>query len=350
MNRYLFLFILPLSLVSQAQKPKSIILMIGDGMGVAQIQAGRITKGAPLHLEKCSAIGFSFTHAADDFITDSGAGATAIAIGKKAKNGAIGVDAAEKPQPTLLELCEKKGKATGLVATSSITHATPASFIAHVPNREMHEAIALDFLKTDIDVFIGGGRKYFRNRSDQRNLLQELGSKGYQVKNNWEECSSISQGKLACFLADNGLLKVSEGRGSMLKDATAHSLGLLSKGKKGFFLMVEGSQIDWGGHANDAQYISSEMIDFDDAIGEALAFAQKNPETLLIITADHETGGFALQNGNLEKKTVEGAFTTGQHTGVMVPVFAYGPGAKQFIGMYDNTELFYKISALLDLK
>lgn len=350
MKIYLTLSLLLAGQLVLAQKPKSVILMIGDGMGVSQVYAGRVAKGSALNLEACTAIGFSFTHAADDFITDSGAGATAISIGKKAKNGAIGVDKNEQAHPTLLELAERKGKATGLVATSSITHATPASFIAHVPDREMHEAIALDFLKTDIDVFIGGGRKYFRTRSDLRNLTQELGAKGYQVRNSLEECSAVKKGKLACFLAENGLLKVNEGRGSMLKDATALSLKLLSEQKKGFFLMVEGSQIDWGGHANDASYITSEMIDFDDAIGVALNYAKENPETLVIITADHETGGFALQNGNLEKKTIEGAFTTGQHSGVMVPVFAYGPGAEQFIGMYDNTMIFFKISSLLDLK
>lgn len=349
MKHLLWLFLILTSFRPYAQVPKKVILMIGDGMGTSQIYAARVVKGAPLSLERCTAIGFSFTHAADDFITDSGAGATAIAIGKKANNGGIGVDADNIPHRTLLEMCEKKGMATGLVATSSITHATPASFIAHVPSREMHEAIALDFLKTDVDVFIGGGRKYFRTRKDNRNLMPELEKKGYIVKNSMEECATVVKPKLACFVAEDGALKVKEGRGEMLREATKHSLYLLNQQKKGFFLMVEGSQIDWGGHANDTEYITSEMLDFDKAIEDALNFAKKDGETLVVITADHETGGFALNGGSIQSRKIEGAFTTGQHTGVMVPVFAYGPGAERFIGMYDNTALFDKIKALLQL-
>jgi alkaline phosphatase len=350
MKNFLICLLIFNGLISEAQLPKKVVLMIGDGMGTAQIYAAKVVKGSPLALERCTTIGFSFTHAADDFITDSGAGATAIAIGKKANNGGIGVDADNKPHPTLLEMSERKGMATGLIATSSITHATPASFIAHVPSREMHEAIALDFLKTDIDVFIGGGRKFFRTRKDGRNLVPELEKKGYTVKNSMEECKQVLRPRLACFVAEDGALKVREGRGEMLFDATKHSLKVLSQDKNGFFLMVEGSQIDWGGHANDTDYITSEMLDFDKSIEAVLDFAANDRETLVVITADHETGGFALNGGNLQARKIEGAFTTGQHTGVMVPVFAFGPGAERFAGMYDNTLLFEKIKELLRLR
>ncbi len=350
MKSIFLIFFLFLSSLTQAQqKPKKFILMIGDGMGVAQVYAGRVAKGSPLSLEQCQAVGFSFTYSADDFITDSGAGATALSIGKKAKNGAIGVDEFDKPHPTLLEMAEVKGLSTGLVATSSITHATPASFISHVPSRKMNDEIAADFLKTEIDVFIGGGRKFFRTRKDGRNLIEELEKKGYTMKNSIEECLTVKKGKLGCFVAEDGALKVSEGRADMLKKATEHAINLLDQNKKGFFVMIEGSQIDWGGHANQIDYITSEMIDFDNAIESAIQFAKADKETLVVITADHEAGGLALNAGSIKDKTVEGAFTTGNHTGVMVPVFAYGVGAEEFTGMYDNTELYFKIKKLLDL-
>jgi alkaline phosphatase len=167
--------------VAGPSRAKNVILLIGDGMGISQIQAGLTANKGKLHLMQFPVTGFSLTESSDQYITDSGAGATAIAIGRKTYNGAIGVDSAGVPQQTILESAERKGLATGLVATCSITHATPAAFIAHQPKRSLEEAIAADFLKTDIDVFIGGGLRYFTQRQDGRDLLAELKAKGYQV-------------------------------------------------------------------------------------------------------------------------------------------------------------------------
>ncbi len=257
--------------------------------------------------------------------------------------GAIGVDATGKPIPTILEIAERNGLATGLVATCSITHATPACFISHQPSRSLDEAIALDFLKTDIDVFIGGGRKYFSQRSDGLNLNDSLKRRGYQIANSIKEVQQITKGKLAAFLADEQQAKFSEGRGDELVKSTAAAIQLLKGNKKGLFMMIEGSQIDWGGHSNDTRYIVDEMIDFDNAIGKVLDFAAADGNTLVIITADHETGGFSIVGGDMKTGMVEGKFTTGNHTGVMIPVFAYGPGAEQFSGIYQNTEIYHKM-------
>ncbi len=328
---------------TKPRSPKNVILLIGDGMGVSQVYAGWVASKGSLQLERTTHTGFHKNRSADSFVTDSGAGATAISIGKKAKNGAIGVDADGNPQPTLLEIAEQNGKATGLLATCSITHATPASFIAHQASRGSVEDIAADFLKTDIDVFIGGGRDHFTKRGDGRNLIDELRARNYQIAHSIEEAQKVTSGKLAAFVADKEQPKVSEGRGDQLLQSVKTSLGILNRNKKGFFLMAEGSQIDWGGHANDTQYIVDEMLDFDQAIGAALDFAEKDGHTLVVITADHETGGFSVNNGDIATGKVEGKFTTKGHTGVMIPVFAFGPGAEAFSGIYENTDIFGKI-------
>lgn len=330
----------------KSEKPKNVILLIGDGMGLPQLQAGLIANKGQLFIQNFKYTGLISTHSADNYITDSAAGGTAISSGVKTYNGAIGVDVNENPVKTILEDAEDKGLATGLVSTSSITHATPASFIAHQTSRNMYEEIAADFLKTDIDVFIGGGYKHFTEREDGRNLANELEQKGYVVEQDLNKIKKGKKGKLAGFTAPEHNGRVAE-RGDMLPVSTKTAITVLSKNKKGFFLMVEGSQIDWGGHAGSTIYVVEEMLDFDQAIGEALEFASKDKETLVIVTADHETGGMAILEGNPETGMVKGEFTTGGHTGLMVPVFAYGPGAEEFIGFLDNTDINKKIKELI---
>lgn len=346
------LLILPLGCFAQKERkiqhPKNIILLIGDGMGTAQIFAGIAANKAPLNIERSKVIGFHKNQPTSGFITDSAAGATAFATGEKTYNGAIGVDKDKKSLITILEIAEQKGLATGLVATCNITDATPSSFIAHQPARAMMDEIAADFLKTDIDVFIGGGRKHFAQRKDGKNLVEELKTKNYQIANSIEEVQQVKSGKLAGFLADENPVKISEGRGDQLLVSFQTALNILNQNKKGFFMMTEGSQIDWGGHANDTQYIVNEMLDFDKAIGAAFDFADKDSNTLVIITADHETGGFSVFG---EKDgVIDGKFTTKGHTGVMIPVFAYGKGAELFSGIYNNNDIFHKMLKAFDFK
>ncbi|MEJ7587791.1 MAG: alkaline phosphatase [Ferruginibacter sp.] len=325
------------------QHPKNIILLIGDGMGTSQIYAGLTANKGTLNLERCKSIGFHKNQSADNYVTDSGAGATAFSIGKKTYNGAIGVDATKLAHTTILEMAVKNKLATGLVVSCSITHATPASFIAHQTSRGMVEEIANDFLKTSIDVFIGGGKNHFDHRKDGKNLLDSLREKGYQVQDTLPEITRIKSGKLAGFIAMEEPPKVSEGRGDQLLQSTQTALHILQQNKKGFFLMIEGSQIDWGAHANDGDYVIKEMLDFDKAIGAALDFAEKDGNTLVIITADHETGGLALTGGDMKTGNVEMKFITKSHTGTMIPVFAVGPQAETFSGIYENTDIFLKM-------
>lgn len=324
---------------SPPARPRNIILMIGDGMGLTQIYAGMTANHGWLNLEKCRHIGLSKTNSARQYITDSAAGATALATGQKTYNGAVGVDTLGRAVPTILEIAERNGLATGLVATTYITDATPASFIAHQPQREMGEEIAADFLKTDVDLFIGAGIEHFKNRKDGRNLVAELRQKNYQVSFNIDSISNIQRGKIAGFVSDDRW----EQRGDQLLKATKTAINILKQNSKGFFLMVEGSQIDDGGHANNTNRVIEEMLDFDKVIGEVLSFAEKDGNTLVIITADHETGGLTIVDGSLKTGRVEGRYSTKGHTSVMVPVFAFGPGADSFMGIYHNNAIFFKM-------
>ncbi len=333
------------------KRPKNIILMVGDGMGLAQVTAGLYMNNNKLNLEAFPIIGLHKNYPKETtLITDSAAGATAFACGEKSYNAAIGVNADSMPVKTILEIAEEHGLATGLVATCAITHATPASFIAHQKKRDMFEPIAADFLKTDVDLIIGGGKKYFDNRvQDNRNLYKELENKNYQVSDFFKEelkDVKLTGQNLAYFTANDHPLQASQGR-DYLPSTSRFAADFLKKrsSKKGFFMMIEGSQIDWGGHANNSDYIITEMLDFDKAIGEILAFAKQDGETLVIVTADHETGGYSINKGSVLGK-LETKFTTDYHTGTMIPVYAYGPGAEAFSGIYENTAIFDKMKQL----
>lgn len=329
----------------KSKKPKNIILFIGDGMGASHIFAAMTANKNNLYIENFKHIGFSKTQAANNYITDSGAGGTAIACGVKTYNGAIGVDIDKTPVKSFLKYAEENSKATGLVSTSSITHATPASFIANNTSRNNYEEIAADFLKTDIDLFIGGGRDNFEKRKDNSNLSDELRKKEYSVVYDLDGLLNISNGKIAGLLYDGHCPKIPK-RGNMLEVSTKKAIEILNQDKDGFFLMIEGSQIDWGGHLKNQNYVINELLDLDKAIGIALEFAASNKETLIIVTADHETGGISVNNGNMTTGNVETKFTTSHHTGIMVPIFAIGPGAEEFIGIYENTEIFNKMMEL----
>jgi alkaline phosphatase len=330
-------------------RPKNVILFIGDGMGLSHVYAAYTRNKGHLNMMNCPYTGFSMTQSASGYITDSGAGATALSCGKKTYNNALGMGADSIPCRTIIEYAEEKGMSTGLISTSAITHATPAAFIAHQKNRSFFEAIAADFLKTDIDVFIGGGADHFSKRSDGADLIDQLRDKGYEVVMYPSCIDTFHSDKVAVFTAPMNNPRYSNGRGNMLPDATEQAISLLSKNDKGFFLMVEGSQIDWGSHGQNIDYVVEELIDMDNAVGKALAFASETGNTLVIITADHETGGLVITDGNMAEGKVSVRFTTLGHTGIMVPVFAYGIGAERFSGVYDNTAIFSKIMNLLNL-
>ena len=219
---------------SQSPKPRNVILMIGDGMGLSQISGAMTIKKAPLTLELFPISGFAKTYSADSYITDSAAAGTALATGTKTDNGTIGIDVNGHPILSILNESEDAGLATGMVVTSYVTHATPASFIAHQVNRNMYEEIAEDFLKTDIDVFIGGGRNHFEKRKDKRILTNDLRNNGYQIAYTLEEVQKVSQGKLAGLLAKRHMPPVAK-RKDMLPRSVEVALQILDNNQKGFF-------------------------------------------------------------------------------------------------------------------
>ncbi|MGB0838709.1 MAG: alkaline phosphatase [Chitinophagales bacterium] len=328
------------------QNPKNIILMIGDGMGLAQVTAGMYMKPDKLALEAFKHIGLIKTHAANNLVTDSAASATAFSCGQKTYNGAIGVNTDTVAMKTILESAEEEGLETGMISTCSVTHATPASFVAHQAKRSMHEEIAADFLNAGVELVIGGGRKYFNQRTDSIDLIAQLEEQGYAVDSTIESMNA-DMDKFYVFTDNEHPEKAREGR-TWLSAASQLAIKRLDKSKKGFFLMIEGSQIDWGGHANDSDYIITEMLDFDKTIEKVLEFVKQDGETLLLVTADHETGGYALNPGS-ERGNIVPGFTSKKHSAIMIPVYAYGVGAENFSGIYENTALYDKMMKALKL-
>jgi alkaline phosphatase len=324
------------------EKPKNIILLIGDGMGLAQINAAIIEQKDRLNIQSAHYIGFSDVRSYDNLITDSGAGATALSIGKKTYNGAIGVDGDTIPRETILEKAASLNMGTGIVASCGLTHATPASFYAHQPSRKMDSAIASNFYGKNITVAAGGGLPYF----DIKRLISE----GYTVTENYKQLPENHDGKIVAFYGkDNHPPKISEKRGNWLPDATKLALNVLDKNDKGFFMMIEGSQIDWGGHANDLPYVTSELMDFDKTLGIVLDYAAKNKNTLVVVTADHETGGLTLlKDDKNQNERIKPHFSTSHHSGIMVPIMAWGPGASLFSGYLDNTDIYWKMMGLFN--
>ncbi len=336
-------------------KVKNIIFLIGDGMGLAHVAATTIYNNyQPLAIERADYIGLQKTYSANNRVTDSAASGTALATGVKTNNGVIGLDAKGNPAESILEKASRGGLSTGLVATYAVTHATPASFIGHVKDRGMEEEIATYFLKTDIDVFLGGGRKYFADRKDKRDLTKDLEAKGYTMIYDVADIASVEANKLGGLFASAGMAKMRDGRGDYLPTATAKALEILSKNKKGFFIMIEGSMIDGGGHANDIQMVVDETMDFDKAVKVAFDFADRNPGTLVVVTADHETGGLTLPSGkpdfSLPDQGVQYKFSTGGHTGTFIPIYAYGAGAGNFSGVMENTDIPKIMARLLGVE
>jgi alkaline phosphatase len=328
--------------VKKSPEIKNLIFLIGDGMGVATLYAGMTVSDHPLNIERCPVAGLQKTTASDNYITDSAAAGTALASGKKTKNGVIGLDAAGNPVKTILNIAEEHGLATGMVVVTTVTDATPASFVAHDASRGNAESIAKDYLNTGIDLFIGGGYDYFGKRKDKVNLIDSLKARGYEIDTTMAMVTGSTAKKIAGLVYPSQVPYRLKGRGDMLLAGTKKAIDVLSKNSKGFFLMVEGSHIDHGGHDNDAAVLTDEVLDFDQAVGAALDFAKKDGHTLVVITADHETGGVTIVGGNANNHTVKLNFSSKAHTAVMVPVFAFGPGAEKFGGIYENTDFIGK--------
>lgn len=300
---------------------RNVVLMIGDGMGAEHVWASWLSNKGALNITTLPVTGFSITTSASHTITDSAAGGTAIACGCKAVNGQLGMDAQGNHHESLAVQMRRAGKSTGLVVTKSITDATPAAFYAHTTNRYHTAEVAAALVDAGFDVIAGGGAGDFTEA--QREQLQKR--------------------SLRCELAAPKECPPASVRGDWLPEQVAAALALLEKDKDGFFLMVEGSRIDTSAHKNDLAETVRETLDFDRAVGVVLKWMQQHPDTLLVVTADHQTGGLSLHGGSRERGEVDGRFSTFSHSGVAVPVYAAGAGAEQFCGVQQNTALAPKI-------
>ena len=326
----------------------NVILMIGDGMGLTQMYAAYTVNNGSLSIERCQYVGLVRTHAANGYITDSAAAGTAIACGEKTNNGMLGVRPDGSRLKSMLEYAADNGLSTGMVVTCELTHATPASFVAHVNGRNENENIAMDFAHSKINVCIGGGRKYFENREDNKNVTDMMKAKGFRVAYTMDEVKATQEGNLLALLADIALDPY-PARGEMLPEAVATAINILNQNQKGFFLMVEGSQIDWAAHDNCQECVVNEMLDFDRAVKIAFDFTESDGNTLVIVTADHETGGMSILNGNFETGGLTTHFSSKGHTGVPVPVYSFGAGAEKFTGIFNNTEFLPRILELYQI-
>lgn len=339
--------------VHAAQSPKNVILMIGDGMGLAQVTLTRLSlneSSPPLNMDSMQYTAFVKTHSANATVTDSGAAATALATGFKTNNGMISTLPNGTQVQTILEAAGELKKASGLVTTTTITHATPAAFGAHVKARKREADIAVQYLEKKIDVLLGGGRMFFipqsqekSRRTDDRDLLAEAKSAGYTFVDARDGLLAATGNKLLGLFQMGSLTTKSPE--PTLAELTDKAIRVLSGDPDGFFLTVEGGQIDWTCHNNDAPGTVKQMFDFDAAIGKALDFARKQGDTLVVVTADHDTGGLSIvypdADSDARFKTV---WTTKGHTGCNVPLFADGPGADLFTGVLDNTDVPKKIA------
>ncbi|MFY1047867.1 alkaline phosphatase [Chryseobacterium sp. GP-SGM7] len=317
---------------------RNVILLIGDGNGLSQISSSVLANRGQLTLTQLKNIGLIKTTSADNFTTDSAAGATAFATGKKTKNRFIGVDAEGKNTPSITEILSEKGFNTGVITTDEIVGATPSAFYAHQKDRGMEKEIAEDLLTSKLTFFSAGGKSKISPNHQ------------FVIANQPEEIGKNKAEKLAYFMSENGVPQVLKGRDNLLANVVENSLAFLKNKKKPFFMMIEGAQIDTGGHSNNVGTIVTEGIDFDRAITKAIQFADQNPGTLVVITADHETGGFSIPHGDMKTSTVEGDFTTDDHSATLIPVFSYGSGSENFTGVYENNEIFHKILKALKLK
>jgi alkaline phosphatase len=387
--------------------PKNVILLIGDGTGPQQLgllmdwadAAGK----SPTAFERLAnegSTGVLRTAPATGPLTDSAAGATALATGVSTDNGVISMDPEGKVLATCLEDARAKGKRTGLVSTAAITDATPACFAAHVGNRGEQEDIARQYVHDGLgaDVMFGGGRKAF---SDE--LIAEAKEKGWAYAGTREEFAALPATAKALGLFSPGSMPYAidrdqEGEAKVpgLVEMSKKALEIVAQGDKGFFLMIEGGRIDHACHGNDAPAALGDLREFDDVIALALEFRAKHPETLVIVTADHETGGTTVTTGmppnvltaghflamakvekSIEAMGVGGkpprdfdpatkfgpvgakfypprywladaaalersaqfcvTFSTGNHSTTPVLVAAAGPGASSFVGVHRNT-------------
>lgn len=331
----------------KGKKVKNVILMIGDGMSLMHVYTAWAANRGKLWLENAQATGLSKTWAVKKLVTDSGSGGTSLATGVKTVYHAVGVDPEGKPLTSLVDVAKELGKDAGMAVTCRLWDATPCDFCCHNIDRDKEEELVGDYPTSGVDFVFGGGAQKFTNRKDGRDIFKELQKKGYHVSRTLDDFFAYDKNSRIFAVPYDKDTPLPDERGDLLARASMKGISLMNQNKNGFFMMIEGSQLDDYGHFNQLDLLMKETLDFDQTVGEVMKWAAKDGETLVVVTADHETGGLTLVNGNKEEGRVECCFSTKDHTGAMVPVYAFGPGAENFTGIFENTDVFKKIKKLM---
>ncbi|MBO4985159.1 MAG: alkaline phosphatase [Bacteroides sp.] len=374
------------SCTTQETKVKNVIYLIGDGMGFGAVSSLLLSEDSLTGFELAPVIGLSETCSANNYVTDSPAGGTALACGKRTKNGYLGVDPDGNPMTSIMKKAQALGKKSGIVVNTVLTEATPAAFYAGVTNRSQSYKIAEQFTESNVDVAIGSGLSAFINRPDSVDLTATLIDKGYDVYLDWKAVLNSTSDKFVGILPMNDVHRRNKSRNRTagaadgaevclaaklaasnesttdttrlseptlyLEKATAKALEVLTQksDEKGFFLMIESAIIDGYGHNNDSEGMIEEMQEFNRTLKVVVDYVNKHPETLLVVVADHETGGTSVSYKSFEvgeKVPVQLSFSTKGHSGTVVPIFAYGAGAEAFGGIMKNIDLPAKIEELI---
>ena len=364
---------------------RNVIYLIGDGMGFGAVSSLLLTDDSTTAFEMAPVIGLSESCSANNYVTDSPAGGTALACGERTLNGYVGVDVNGRPMKSILKKAQEMGKSSGIVVNTVLTEATPADFYASVLSRSESYKIAEHFVESGVDVAIGAGLSAFVERPDSLDLTESLKEKGYDVYTEKKSAFESQSDKFVAILPMEDVHRrnvpdsLAEKRAEAklyLEQAVEKAISVLeNKSKDGFFLMIESAIIDGYGHSNDSDGMVEEMLDFDRTVKKLVNYVNTHDNTLLVVTADHETGGITLgsttkPDDNLQWALLDSAWkaddcsntldydsnralnesayigwTTTGHTGGPVPVYALGAGAERFGGRYDNTEIMRKILA-----
>lgn len=344
---------LGISTLLAEQPVKNIIFLIGDGMSIASVSMMQlVNQYEPTIFDLAENIALQKSYSADNRVTDSAASGTALATGHKTNNTYLGVLPDGTAVESLTELAKSKGKATGVIVTTYLQHATPAAFYAHIPSRHEYATISEQLLESSLDLAIGGGMEFFRERyGNKKRTLKAIETAEWTLAQTMEEVEATSpEDRVLALLADK---EVGEKSGDYLSKATTKALELLESrgGDEGFVLMVEGSLIDGMGHGNDAIAQQAEMLSFMGAIEAAVDYANTHPGTLVVVTADHGTGGLALVSANadftLAEQGVEFRWCTNGHSAEMLPIYLYGTGAESINGIMENSDLGNRLKAMI---
>lgn len=336
------LLVLAVSTCNAASNPKNIIFIVGDGMGIGAITGARCAgpgENGQLVLDAMPITGLAKTHSEGKVVTDSAASGTALATGRKTLNGSISMDSKGNSMPSILEMACAMGKSTGVVTTDAVTGATPAVFYSHVDSRAKQDEIAMQLVGSKMTVAMGSGKQFFvpktegqGGRADGRDAVALAATNGFEAVFDAKAMAASKSRKIL------GLFNFDEA-GPSFKDMLDKAIAMLSANPKGFFVMGESCLPDKGGHGNNAAISLKGVLDLDEGLRSAMEFAKKDRNTLIVVTSDHETGGLAVLERDDKDTGYKPGWVGGGHTGNMVAIYAFGPGAEKFSGTHDNTEI-----------